>query len=182
MRTALVTLALFVFLQGCGGDRRAAAPPDRACFRLTFGVKDAEPADWSGSVEAAQGRVVALSPWRFDKGDRLLPEGNAWSCSTRLSAELDPQYWWLGAKHTVPASSEKPKPSLIPNGLYVTVEGAPEVKVKTRQGAFSFRTSDLRYGEAAGALVGRVRIERVPVAHNLTAGRRRPGRLSHAGV
>ena len=46
----------------------------------------------------------------------------------------------------------------------------PEVKVKTRQGAFSFRTSDLRYGEAAGAIVGRVRIERVPVAHNLTAG------------
>lgn len=170
MRTALVALALFVFLHGCGGDRRAAAPTDRACFRLTFGVKDAEPADWSGSVETAQGRVVALSPWRFDKEDRLLPEGNAWSCSTRLSAELDPQYWWLGAKHTVPSGDEKPKPSLIPNGLYVTVEGAAEVKVKTRQGAFSFRTSDHRYGETAGAMVGRVRIERVPVAHNLTAG------------
>ena len=70
MRTALVMLALFVFLQGCGGDRRAVAPTDRACFRLTFGVKDAEPADWSGSVETAQGRVVTLSPWRFDKEDQ----------------------------------------------------------------------------------------------------------------
>jgi hypothetical protein len=121
-------------------------------------------------VETTSGRVAALTPWRFDQDDQLEPEGHAWRCRTRVSAVPDPQFWWLGAVHAVPESMETPPGNLIPNGLYVHVENAAEVRVKTRQGAFSFRPADLRMGETLGALQGRAQVERVPAAHNLTAG------------
>ncbi len=154
----------------CGGGPPRPAPPERAVFRLTFGVTDREPSDWSGSVETTTGRVAALTPWRFDQDDQLEPEGHAWRCRTRFSAVPDPQLWWMEAVPAVPESRQTPPDDLIPNGLYVHVENAAEVRVKTRQGAFSFRPADLRMGETVGVLQGRAQVERAPAAHNLTAG------------
>jgi len=154
----------------CGGGPPRPAPPERAIFRLTFGVTDREPADWSGSVEATTGRVAALTPWRFDQDDQLEAGGHTWRCRTRFSAAPDPAFWWLAAVPAVPESLEKPPGNLIPNGLYVHVENAAEVRVKTRQGAFSFRPADLRMGEMLGVLQGRAQVERTPAAFNLTAG------------
>lgn len=86
-----------------------------------------------------------------------------------LSAVLDPKLWWLGAIHIVPKDMTVPTATLIPNGLYVTVESAAEVTVRTAQGNFSFRPSDLCFAEARLFLNGRATVERVAQARQLTS-------------
>src|SRR5205085_2292812 len=131
---------------------------------------DQTPADWSGSVEAPGGRVVSVASWHFDKDDSLVQQPASWKCSTRFAAVLDPQYWWLGALHTVPKDKKIPTAPLVANGLYVTVESAQEVRVKTAQGDFAFRPSAARLGDPLKFVNGRVEVERVPVTTSLTAG------------
>lgn len=167
---ALVALAV-VCLAGCGQKHDSGGVlPDQSCFRLTFGVTDTAAADWSGSVEISGGRIVSLAPWRFDKEDKIDAPANSWICSTRMGAVLDPKHWWLGATHEIPKDMTPPKASLIPNGIYITVESGQLLRMKTRQGSFDFRITDLRAGEPATALNRRVEIERVPTAQNITAG------------
>jgi hypothetical protein len=144
--------------------------PNQSSFLLRFGVSDTAPADWSGSVETTGGRVASLAPWHFDKEDKLGEKPNAWSCSTRFAAVMDPKYWWLGALHIVPKNNTIPKAPLVPNGLFVAVDSAQKVRIKTAQGDFAFRPADARLGDALKFLNGRVEVERVPAAFNLTAG------------
>lgn len=165
-------LLAVVIIAGCGSrENPAGVLPNQSAFQLRFGVSDTAPADWSGSVEASGGRIVSLSPWHFDKDDRFTQAPNSWICSTRFANVADPKYWWLGAQHTVPGpGATAPKAPLTPNGLYVTVESAGEVRVKTAQGEFTFRPAGARMGEPAKLLNGRVEVVRVPAAFNLTAG------------
>jgi hypothetical protein len=164
-------LLAVVIIAGCGTHENAAGVlPNQSSFQLRFGVTDAAPANWSGSVESNGGRVVSLAPWHFDQDDQLGQQPNAWTCSTRMGAVLDPKYWWLGAKHTVPTDQSIPKAPLVPNGLYITVESAQEVRVKTAQGEFKFRPADTRLGDPLKFLNGRAEVERVPASFNLTAG------------
>ena len=53
-----------------------------------------------------------------------------------------------------------PKAPLIPNGLYVTVDSAQEVRIKTAQGEFNFRPADARPGNPLKFLNGRVEVDR----------------------
>jgi hypothetical protein len=164
-------LLVVVIIAGCGARQNAIGVlPDQSSFQLRFGAADNSPADWSGSVETIGGRVVSLAPWHFDKEDHLGQQPDTWSCSTRFGAVLDPKYWWLGALHTVPKDNTIPKAPLVPNGLYITVESAREVRVKTAQGEFNFRPADARLGDPLKFLRGRAEVERVPAAFNLTAG------------
>src|SRR5215472_1911831 len=170
IRNAWWLLAVAI-IPGCGmRENPAGVLPNQSSFQLRFGIGDAAPSNWSGSVQASSGRVVSLAPWRFDKDDRLAPQPGAWTCSTRFAAVLDPKFWWLGAQHTVPKDTAIPKAPLVVNGLYVTVESAQEVQVKTAQGEFKFRPSDTRFAEPLKFLNGRAEVERVPAAFNLTAG------------
>lgn len=172
MRTrAAGALLAVVIIAGCGGRQNSAGVlPNQSSFLLRLGAADIAPADWSGSVEASGGRVVSLTPWHFDKTDHLGPAPNAWSCSTRLEAMADPKLWWIGALHTIPKDKTIPQGRLVPNGLYITVESAQEVRVKTAQGEFAFRPGDRPMGDPMKFLNGRAEVERVPAALNLTAG------------
>jgi hypothetical protein len=170
IRDSLGLLAV-VIISGCGARQNSAGVlPNQSSFQLRFGVSDNTPADWSGSVETTGGKVNSLAPWHFDKEDHLGQKPNSWSCATRLAAVLDPKYWWLGALHTVPKDNTMPKAPLVPNGLFVTVESAQEVRIKTAQGDCAFRPADARLGDPLKFLNGRVEVERVPAAFNLTAG------------
>lgn len=105
----------FIALLACRSQRQPGVEAGgHDLFRITFGVSDTSPADWSGSAEAPGGRIDSLAPWRFDKDDALNPAARSWHCSTRYAAVLDPKYWWLGALHTVPKDMTIPKPNLIP--------------------------------------------------------------------
>src|SRR5258708_36953637 len=51
-------------------------------FRVTLGLLDTEPADWSGKVAVADGEVVDLAGWRFEDTDAV--DGKSgWKCRTR---------------------------------------------------------------------------------------------------
>ncbi len=168
-KAAAAAVALLVC--ACGRQENShGVLPDQALFRVTLGTPDEPPADWSGSVETSGGRITAFAPWHFDKDDRLDAATNSWKCATRLAAIPDPKLWWLGAKPAVPEEgADPPKPQLIPNGLYITVEKSREVRVKTAQGAFAFRPAEVRLAEPVKMLSGRAEVERVPAALNLTA-------------
>ncbi|MEO7650391.1 MAG: hypothetical protein ABIZ80_07970, partial [Bryobacteraceae bacterium] len=112
---------------------------------------------------------VTLAPWHFDKDDRLGAQPGSWSCATRLSSVPDPKDWFVGALHIVPKDMTVPNGKLIQNGLYMTLESAEEARVGTAQGKFSFRPADVRFGAPLRLLNGRVEVERIPAALNLTA-------------
>ena len=170
LRASFALLAV-VIISGCRAQQNSIGVlPNQSSFLVRFGSVDTAPADWSGSVETTGGRVLSLAPWHFDKEDHLGPKPNSWSCSTRLAAVLDPKYWWLGALHTVPKDNTIPKAPLVQNGLYITVESAQEARIKTAQGEFNFRPADARLGDPLKFLNGRVEVERVPAAFNLTIG------------
>ncbi|MEO7653739.1 MAG: hypothetical protein ABIZ80_25055, partial [Bryobacteraceae bacterium] len=166
----LCGLTVALLAGGCGErPNTKGVLPDQSAFLVKFGVTDEAPADWSGSVEAAGGRVVTLAPWHFDKDDRLGAQPASWKCATRLSAVPDPKDWFVGALHIVPKDMTVPKGKLIQNGLYMTLESAGEARVGTAQGRFSFRPADVRFGAPVRLLNGRVEVERIPAALNLTA-------------
>jgi hypothetical protein len=163
---------LFCLLAVCGcGSRPAAVAPEtpRHWFRIVFGAQDKDPADWSGSMEAAGGRVAALLPWRFDKDDAIEDANNSWKCSTRLASTHDPRDWFVGAIHIVPKDMKQAKGALIPNGVYAAVENASEVKLTTGQGSFSFRPAEVDFGAGVELLNGRVRVIRVPAPASLSS-------------
>ena len=170
-RKLLVGLALAALLAGCRGQRAEKAGGPEDWFRLTLGAGDAEPADWSGSVEAAGGRVAAIVPHRFDKDDKLDAASNSWKCHTRRAAVPNPRDWYVGALHIVPKDFTVPLGPMIPNELFVAVAGAAEVRFKTAQGEFRFQPGEVLIGEAAKMLLGgRVAVERAPQPVALTTG------------
>ena len=88
IRASFALLAV-VIIAGCEARQNSLGVlPNQSSFLLRFGVSDTTPADWSGSVETTGGRITSLSPWHFDKEDRLGPKPNSWSCTTRFAAVL----------------------------------------------------------------------------------------------
>ncbi len=54
---------------------------------LEFGIKDADPEDWSGSALVEGANVVRRDSYRFRKGDKLVGQ-NAWKAKSRRSIRL----------------------------------------------------------------------------------------------
>lgn len=164
-----IGLAAMMLLAACGPRERGVVLPNQTAFRITLGVSDREPCDWSGTVEVQGGRVASISPWRFDQEDKLLPDGVSWTCATRRAPVPDPQLWWLAAVPPVADETPPAQGELIPNGFQLTLESASEVRIRTKQGSFRFEPDHVLFGQPMPALNGRVVVERVPAALNLTA-------------
>ena len=49
--------------------------------RILLGVGDQTETKWDGEASATGATLSAVEPWRFDRGDAMLP-GNAWRIST----------------------------------------------------------------------------------------------------
>ena len=135
----------------------AAIIPVRAelGIRVLFGVTDKESAKWDGSVSVDRGRITRIDPWRFNNEDQILGE-NSWKVSTRplmvrTAAEARP---------------------VVSNGVILWLSGedeSTEIKLKTAQGDFSLRLSDLPYGKFGHALGERVAVDRIPPASQVTS-------------
>src|SRR5579862_7572571 len=103
-RAALALLTLL--FTGCNAFHhtvRADAP--QSWFRITLGLTDTAPADWSGSIQATGGRLTALHSVRFDNDDKLDTAAGSWTCHTRRATVADPRDWFVGAKHIVPTGA-----------------------------------------------------------------------------
>jgi hypothetical protein len=123
--------------------------------RLIMGLTDRQTARWDGSVTVDRGRITGIDGWRFEANDEI--SGNSWKMSTR-SIRL------FGA-------AKKGQPPVVANGVIVWVD-APEdratLEVKTAQGNFRVSLADIPYGKSVRALDGRVFVDRVPPAAQLT--------------
>jgi len=143
-----------------------AVPEQEEWFRVTLGVGDVKPADWSGSWDTAPGRSAGVESIRFDKDDAV--KADSWKCSTRMGAVPNPQDWFVGALHVLPAEMKVPKPVLVPNALYAGARGARSIRIFTQQGEARFDPASVPYAKAVSLLNGRIAVERVPQAIHYT--------------
>jgi hypothetical protein len=135
----------------------AAIVPVRAevGIRVVLGITDKEPAQWDGSASVDRGRITRIDPWRFSKEDEILGQ-NSWKVSTRPLTVRTP-------------AEARP---VVSNGIILWLSGEDEnteIKLKTAQGDFSLRLSDLPYGKFGHALAGRVAADRIPPSVQVTS-------------
>ncbi|MBI3278889.1 MAG: hypothetical protein HYZ57_03495 [Acidobacteria bacterium] len=135
------------------------AMPEAVAFRVLFGIGDPEPTPWDGSVKLSQGQVLRIEGWRFAEND-VTDFKTSWSATTRYSPPR-PGARRLGVL----------RGPVLENGVIITASGVtPQTRLdmQTKQGGVSFTAGELPYGVAKSFLEGKVRIDRVPPALQLT--------------
>jgi hypothetical protein len=127
--------------------------------RILLGTGDQAATNWDGGVTANGANIVAVEPWRFDTGDAMQP-GNSWKMSTHEARRF--------AAAGVTAAVV---PQMVANGVVVLVDNETaiaELNVRTAQGNFSIRLSEIPYGTPRRLLNGRALVERVPAWSRVT--------------
>jgi hypothetical protein len=137
------------------------ADSSRHLFRVTLGLKDQQPSDWSGQVAATGGEVVALAGWRFEEKDAV--EGvQGWKCRTHKLIARGERYPLARPTGAPPTAPETP----WPNGVTLTVRGdAPTVAITLKAGEVKFKSDEVLLGEPRMFLDGQVQVERLPAAN-----------------
>lgn len=67
MRSIRFCSQLFVLVASLS----ATALADQVGVRIRFGVGDTQVADWDGSVELSEGKMLSLDGWRFQNPDKV---------------------------------------------------------------------------------------------------------------
>ena len=132
------------------------ASADQMGVRIRFGVGDTKVADWDGSVEVSEGRVLSIDGWRFQKPDKVI-DLKSWKAATRKGA----------ARRTNnpnrPQANNNNNAPVFDNGVLLALDGVnatTTVKVNTLQGKFEFTVDELSLGTVVERLDRRVEIER----------------------
>lgn len=158
--------ACWIALTWSGSPPVSAAPDlprDAVGFRIVFGDKRDQPADYSGSISLSAGRVVRLTPWRFLAGDAI-QGSNGWKLQVkRLRFENQPD-------KPIPLMTEPGATNIVPAGIVVTVEAplTAVARLKTAQGSFEVPLKELGYGRILRHLDGDVLVQRTPVAEQVS--------------
>lgn len=138
-----------------------------AGFLLQLGLGDKEPTAWDGSLKVSEGKVTDLRGYRFERQDKLVGK-NGWQAGTRAEA--------LQGRANNPKKlgmAKRAQQNLGPikeNGVFVRLTGVKDdsvVEVETKQGNFSFKVGEVKYGDSLDQLDGRAAVSRTAV----------PGRL-----
>ncbi len=143
-RPSCPTLAAFSLLLALAASAHAAVG-----VRVLFGLTDNEPTRWDGTATASGASILSIEPWRFEGKDSIA--GNQWNMSTH------PIRLFGGAR----LANITP----VANGVIVWLDRATDsstLRIKTPQGEFNVRLSDIPYGKASFALDRRVMADRVP--------------------
>jgi hypothetical protein len=133
----------------------AIASPAAVGVRVVMGLGDQAAVEWDGSATVRAARLRTVDGWRFEGTDAIAAD-LSWKCSIhpiRL----------FGAQGRQPAA--------IANGVVLWLEGESEqtdIAIKTAQGAFSVKLSEIPYGTVAKAINGRVAIDRLPPTTRIT--------------
>ncbi|HEV3262726.1 MAG TPA: hypothetical protein VG013_38175, partial [Gemmataceae bacterium] len=157
--TAVVCLAVMVVIAAAVRKRE----PPVLTFRVTFGLQDREPRDWSGQVAVKGGEVTELTGWRFEDKDAV--DGTSgWKCRTHDLIAPEQRYPVTPAKGKAKRAPLQP----WPNGVTIRVRGsAPEVTVTLARGEVKFEAAKLLLGEPKTFLDGQVRVEQLPATRAL---------------
>jgi hypothetical protein len=149
-------LALVVMIAVVAAVRKPE--PALHTFRVTLGLQDKEPADWSGQIAVTGGEVVDLTGWRFEEKDAV-EDTSGWKCQTHN---------YVAPEHTYPLGRPTGQTRMTPmqpwpNGITVTVRGAePSIALKLAKGDLKFDAADVLLGEPRSFLNNQVRVERLP--------------------
>jgi len=124
--------------------------------RVVFGLGDVQTARWDGSAAARRAQIKLVEPWRFEDGDAVT--GQSWRAATH------PIRLFGGG------NANQPNAPIVANGVILTLTDAAgaEVDVTTTQGNFTVALRDIPYGKSILALNGRVMVDRIPAARQLT--------------
>ncbi|SPE40792.1 conserved exported hypothetical protein [Candidatus Sulfopaludibacter sp. SbA3] len=124
--------------------------------RVVFGLGDVQTARWDGSAAARGAQIKLVEPWRFEDGDAVT--GQSWRAATH------PIRLFGGG------NANQPNAPIVANGVILTLTDAAgaEVDVTTTQGNFTVALRDIPYGKSILALNGRVMVDRIPAARQLT--------------
>src|SRR5579872_1098060 len=125
-------------------------------FRITVGLTDKEPTDWSGKITVADGEVVELTGWRFEDKDKI-EDKSGWKCSTHRFIEPEARYPLTSPGKTPAPPPEKP----WANGVTLVVKGqAPTITLTLPHGEVKLKTNDVPLGDPKLFLDKQVRVER----------------------
>ena len=127
---------------------------------LQLGLGDKEPVDWDGSVKVAPGELAGLSGWRFQQQDKLVGK-DGWVAKSRRQAAQgranNPKK--LGM---VKRAAENLGP-ITENGVFVKLHNVTNdsvVTVTTKQGDFTFKVGDTKFGESTDLFENRAAVQR----------------------
>ncbi len=132
-------------------------------FRMRFGVNDAAPRPWDGSLTVSGGEALRIRDWHPRPENRI--DGNrAWSLSTRKGLNFDRRPW----EEEIPSGVV---PYINSPGVIVDLKttAATSVQVETRQGTFVVTPRILEAGKVVPVLGGNVLIDRVLTAEMISA-------------
>ncbi len=121
--------------------------PLGAALKLTMGLQDKQPTDWSGELRLAQGRVLSLAG-RPQKGEEIA--GASWKLRTRKVGR---------------------RGGIAPVTVVAVVEGVgtSPITVATAQGSFSLTLAEFQLGQTKAFLGGAVTVQRLSPYTELTA-------------
>ncbi|MBM3726598.1 MAG: DUF3604 domain-containing protein [Acidobacteria bacterium] len=148
---AVSAVATLVALQQQGSrGAGAGAGDDTVAVLVRLGVRDQAPADWTGTVTATGGDVVALSNWRPRPGDEVNGV-TGWTLRTRKGPNFVTRPW--EAERLV-----EPRNYIQTPGVVISVRGsaATRLKVVTPRGAFETTLAGGRF------LNGQVEVDAAP--------------------
>ena len=145
----LASLLLFV----------ASSAKAQVSVRVLFGLTDAEPVRWDGTITAQGGKIDSIEPWRFEGTDAIV--GSTWHLNTHPIRLFN-----AGTQVSARGVS-----NVVANGLIVNLaspDGSTELKLTTAQGDFAFRLDQVVYGKPLAKLDGRVLVDRIPPSVRIT--------------
>ncbi len=124
------------FAQDRGRDLSGAK--GETSFRIVFGIGDKEPTVWDGSVRPTSARITGIRGFNFAAKDTTDGK-SSWTVSTRTATPS-------GAQRRAGRPGH-----MSENGILLSaVLDSPDAnfEIKTKQGSFSFRASELPYGKS----------------------------------
>ncbi len=126
---------------------------------IRFGLKDTQPAQWSGQYRVVGGgQIIATDGWRFTGGDF------ATTSQFRLQVRrFYPRFWRM---HGLDPSKLRTEP----NGVLLTFKGLQpdsKLEVETDRGRFTVPVGQLKYGEVRKTLDGQIEYQRLPVSRQI---------------
>jgi hypothetical protein len=161
---ALIAASVLALRRPAPALATPAAAVDEATvsFLVRFGVNDAAPRAWDGSVAVEGGALVAVRNWHPRPGDRV--ETDRWTLATRRGPNFQRRAW-------DDEPSEAPLADTLTPGIVVDCKtsAATRARFATGNGNFDLRPQELEAGKRVTFLDGAVVVERVPASEVLSA-------------
>ncbi len=154
----LAALAAVIALYPQGRRAQPIEMGETTSFRILLGVGDRQPTVWDGKITASGARILSIQGWRF-AGTDSSDYRSSWKASSRP-----------GLPGAAGRRAGMPGP-ILENGVIVAAkleDSQTRFSVETAQGNFAFTAAETPYGEVGSVLNGRVLVERVPSALQLT--------------